>query len=113
MRNNDNDNEKKAVLLTAADGKQSASADEYNARTETADLLLRHACFRMPILPLRGVAVLPHSVVQLDVGRDKSMRAINEAMECEGKEIILAMQKDIHVDEPTFDDIHHIGTIAT
>ncbi|MGN0963313.1 MAG: endopeptidase La [Clostridia bacterium] len=67
----------------------------------------------MPILPLRGVAVLPHSVVQLDVGRDKSMRAINEAMECEGKEIILAMQKDIHVDEPTFDDIHHIGTIAT
>ena len=113
VRNNDNDNEKKAVLLTAADGKQSASADEYNARTETADLLLRHACFRMPILPLRGVAVLPHSVVQLDVGRDKSMRAINEAMECEGKEIILAMQKDIHVDEPTFDDIHHIGTIAT
>ena len=113
MRNNDNDNEKKAVLLTAADGKQSASADGYNAHTETAEMILRHACFQMPILPLRGVAVLPHSVVQLDVGRDKSIRAINEAMECEGKEIILAMQKDIHVDEPTFDDIHHIGTIAT
>ena len=113
MRNNDNDNEKKAVLLTAADGKQSASADEYKTNTEAADMILRHACFQMPILPLRGVAVLPHSVVQLDVGRDKSIRAINEAMECEGKEIILAMQKDIHVDEPTFDDIHHIGTIAT
>ena len=113
VRNNDNDNEKKAVLLTAADGKQSASADGYNAHTETAEMILRHACFQMPILPLRGVAVLPHSVVQLDVGRDKSIRAINEAMECEGKEIILAMQKDIHVDEPTFDDIHHIGTIAT
>ena len=113
MRNNDNDNEKKAVLLTAADGKQSASADEYKTNTEAADMILRHACFQMPILPLRGVAVLPNSVVQLDVGRDKSIRAINEAMECEGKEIILAMQKDIHVDEPTFDDIHHIGTIAT
>ena len=113
VRNNDNDNEKKAVLLTAADGKQSASADEYKTNTEAADMILRHACFQMPILPLRGVAVLPHSVVQLDVGRDKSIRAINEAMECEGKEIILAMQKDIHVDEPTFDDIHHIGTIAT
>ncbi|MGM9567916.1 MAG: endopeptidase La [Clostridia bacterium] len=113
MRNKENDNDNKAVLLTAADGKQSASADGYNANTETADMILRHACFQMPILPLRGVAVLPHSVVQLDVGRDKSIRAINEAMECEGKEIILAMQKDIHVDEPTFDDIHHIGTIAT
>lgn len=108
-----NNNEKKAILLTASDGKQSASADEYSADREVADSILRHARFQMPILPLRGVAVLPHSVVQLDVGRDKSIRAINEAMECEGKEIILAMQKDIHVDEPIFDDIHHVGTIAT
>lgn len=111
-QNNDN-NEQKAVLLSAADEKQSASADGYNANREAAELILRHACFQMPILPLRGVSVLPHSVVQLDVGRDKSIRAINEAMECEGKEIILAMQKDIHVDEPTFDDIHHVATIAT
>ncbi len=113
MRNNDNNSDNKVMLMTAADEKQSASADGYNANAETAEMILRHACFQMPILPLRGVSVLPHSVIQLDVGRDKSIRAINEAMECEGKEIILAMQKDIHVDEPTFDDIHHIGTIAT
>lgn len=113
MHNNDNNSDSKVMLMTAADEKQSASADGYNANAETTEMILRHACFQMPILPLRGVSVLPHSVIQLDVGRDKSIRAINEAMECEGKEIILAMQKDIHVDEPTFDDIHHIGTIAT
>ncbi len=69
--------------------------------------------FQMPVLPLRGVLVLPHAVVQLDVGREKSIQAINEANSREGKEIILAMQKDIHVDDPTFDDIHHVATIAT
>lgn len=72
-----------------------------------------HAHFQMPILPLRGVLVMPHQVIQLDVGRERSIRAINEATEHEGKEIILAMQKDLHVDEPSMEDIHSVGTIAT
>lgn len=69
--------------------------------------------FEMPLLPLRGVLVFPHAVMQLDVGREKSIKAINEALSYEGKEIILAMQKDLHVDDPGIDDIYSIGTIAT
>lgn len=69
--------------------------------------------FEMPLLPLRGVLVYPHTVMQLDVGREKSIKAINEALAYEGKEIILAMQKDIHVDDPGLNDVHTIGTIAT
>ncbi|MDO4542652.1 MAG: endopeptidase La [Bacillota bacterium] len=69
--------------------------------------------FEMPVLPLRGVLVYPHTVMQLDVGREKSIKAINEALAYEGKEIILAMQKDIHIDDPGLNDVHTIGTIAT
>ena len=69
--------------------------------------------FHMPVLPLRGVLVFPHSVMQLDVGREKSIKAINEALSYESKEIILAMQKDIHIDDPGLDDIYATGTIAT
>ncbi len=86
--------------------------DDLYADTDMAAELLRHARFRMPVLPLRGVLVFPHSVVQLDVGREKSIRAVNEAASYEGKEIILAMQKDLHVNNPGFDDIYHVGTIA-
>lgn len=111
MQNNDHD-KKQDALIAAPSEKQSASADPYSETVDSSDVL-RHACFQMPVLPLRGVLVLPHAVVQLDVGREKSIQAINEANSREGKEIILAMQKDIHVDDPTFDDIHHVATIAT
>lgn len=104
-------NHEEDALLTAADaGQPAASVDDY---TDIADHILRHARFQMPVLPLRGVLVMPHQVIQLDVGREKSIRAINEANEHEGKEIILAMQKELHEDDPGFDDIYHIGTIAT
>ncbi|MEG1496103.1 MAG: endopeptidase La [Clostridiales bacterium] len=69
--------------------------------------------FEMPVLPLRGVLVFPHTIMQLDVGREKSIKAINEALSYEGKEIILAMQKDLHDDDPGLDDVYSIGTIAT
>ncbi len=111
MQNNDHE-KKRDALIAAPSEKQSASADPYSETVDSSDVL-RHACFQMPVLPLRGVLVLPHAVVQLDVGREKSIQAINEANSREGKEIILAMQKDIHVDDPTFDDIHHVATIAT
>jgi ATP-dependent Lon protease len=117
VRKKNNDNETPASVNTMsalADEKQSASADQYTDSDHvTKGDVLRHACFEMPILPLRGVLVFPHSVVQLDVGREKSIRAINEATNFEGKEIILALQKDIHVDEPDFNDFYHVGTIAT
>ena len=81
------------VILASDMNDLGSNRDDVYADTDMAAELLRHARFRMPVLPLRGVLVFPHSVVQLDVGREKSIRAVNEAVSCEGKEIILAMTR--------------------
>ncbi len=65
----------------------------------------------LPMLPLRGVMVFPYTVIHLDVGRKKSINAIEEAM-LEDKEIFLATQKEAQTDEPETDDIFNIGTVA-
>ncbi|WP_148134758.1 endopeptidase La [Candidatus Formimonas warabiya] len=65
----------------------------------------------MPMLPLRGVLVFPYMIIHLDVGREKSINAIDEAM-LNKREIFLAMQKEAQTDEPTSDDIYQVGTIA-
>jgi ATP-dependent Lon protease len=66
----------------------------------------------LPVLPLRDVVVFPHMVIPLFVGRRKSIRALEEAMES-GKEIMLVAQKSASDDDPTPDEIHTIGTLAT
>jgi ATP-dependent Lon protease len=66
----------------------------------------------VPVLPLRDVVVYPHMVIPLFVGREKSILALDEAMET-GKQILLVAQKKADVDEPTLDDIYSIGTLAT
>lgn len=66
---------------------------------------------KLPLLPLRGVLVFPYMVIHLDVGREKSVEAIEKAMN-DDREIFLAMQKEAQTDEPTKNDIYHIGTIA-
>lgn len=66
---------------------------------------------QMPLLPLRGILVFPYMVVHLDVGREKSIAAMEEAM-VQDKQILLATQKDPRVDEPGPDDIYSVGTIA-
>ena len=65
----------------------------------------------IPRLPLRGVLVFPYMVIHLDVGRKKSVNAIEEAM-MNNKEIFLATQKEAQTDEPEIDDIYAAGTIA-
>jgi ATP-dependent Lon protease len=65
----------------------------------------------LPVLPLRDVVVFPHMVIPLFVGRRKSIKALEEAMES-GKEIMLVAQKSASDDDPTTDDIHTIGTLA-
>ncbi len=65
----------------------------------------------MPLLPLRGVLVFPYTVIHLDVGRKKSINAIEEAM-LESKEIFLSTQKEAQTDEPAEDDIYSVGTVA-
>jgi len=65
----------------------------------------------LPMLPLRGLLVFPYTVIHLDVGRKKSINAIEEAM-LGSKEIFLATQKEAQNDDPTEDDIYGVGTIA-
>src|SRR5690554_4954034 len=66
----------------------------------------------MPVLPLRDVVVYPHMVIPLFVGREKSIRCLDAAMES-GKQIFLVAQKDAAVDEPVEKDIYEIGSLAT
>ena len=65
----------------------------------------------LPVLPLRDVVVYPHMVIPLFVGRDKSIRALEQAM-VEDKRIVLVAQKSATDDDPTPDDIYRIGSIA-
>lgn len=66
----------------------------------------------IPVLALRDVVVYPHMVIPLFVGREKSIRCLEAAMEND-KQIFLVAQKDASVDEPETDDIYSVGTIAT
>ncbi|GMM68831.1 MAG: endopeptidase La [Pseudomonadota bacterium] len=66
----------------------------------------------IPVLALRDVVVYPHMVIPLFVGREKSIRCLEAAMEND-KQIFLVAQKDAGVDEPDTDDIYSVGTIAT
>ena len=64
-----------------------------------------------PLLPLRDVVVFPHMVIPLFVGRAKSIKALESAMEA-GKSIVLVAQKSAAKDEPSIDDLYRIGSIA-
>jgi ATP-dependent Lon protease len=66
----------------------------------------------VPVLPLRDVVVYPHMVIPLFVGREKSIKALDAAMQ-DNKQILLVAQKSADIDEPTIDDVHEIGTMAT
>jgi ATP-dependent Lon protease len=66
----------------------------------------------LPVLPLRDIVVFPHMVVPLFVGRDKSVRALEEVMRGD-KQILLATQKNSADDDPVTDDIYDVGVVAT
>ena len=65
----------------------------------------------LPVLPLRDVVVFPHMVIPLFVGRDKSMRALEKAMEAD-KRILLVAQKSAETDDPAAGDLYTVGTLA-
>ena len=65
-----------------------------------------------PVLPLRDIVVFPHMIVPLFVGREKSIRALEEVMRAD-KQILLATQKNASDDDPQPDAIYEIGTLAT
>ena len=65
-----------------------------------------------PVLPLRDIVVFPHMIVPLFVGRDKSVRALEDVMRAD-KRILLLAQKNASQDDPSPDDIHAVGTIGS
>ena len=77
--------------------------------TTTADPTATTA---VPLLPLRDVVVFPHMVIPLFVGRPKSIRALESAMEA-GKQIMLVAQKTAAKDEPKPEDLFEMGCMST
>jgi len=65
-----------------------------------------------PVLPLRDIVVFPHMIVPLFVGREKSVRALEDVMQ-EDKQILLLTQKDAAQDDPAEGDLYTLGTIGT
>ncbi|MEA4826253.1 MAG: LON peptidase substrate-binding domain-containing protein, partial [Clostridium sp.] len=65
----------------------------------------------LPLIPLRGITIFPHMVLHFDVGREKSLLAVEEAM-LNGQEIFLAAQREAKIEEPEEKDIFSIGTIC-
>ena len=74
--------------------------------------ILPSEAINLPLLPLRDVVVFPHMVIPLFVGRPRSIRALEAAMEA-GKSIMLAAQKSAGKDDPTPEDVYEIGCVAT
>ncbi len=66
---------------------------------------------RLPLLPLRGMIVFPFMIIHLDVGRDRSVAALEEAM-VRDRQILLVAQKNAETDEPGEQDLYSVGTIA-
>jgi ATP-dependent Lon protease len=72
--------------------------------------LVRGALY--PVLPLRDIVVFPHMIVPLFVGREKSVRALEDVMK-DDKQILLVTQKNAAQDDPSTDDIYTVGTVGT
>ncbi|WP_350342592.1 endopeptidase La [Proteinivorax tanatarense] len=65
---------------------------------------------KYPLMPLRGLIVFPNMIIHLDVGREKSIAALNSAMERNSR-IVLVPQKDANIDEPVDNDLYRTGTL--
>src|SRR5687767_8319681 len=65
----------------------------------------------LPVLPLRDIVIYPFMIVPLFVSRDKSIRAVDEALS-QNRMIMLVSQKDVDVEEPEQKDLYDVGTVA-
>lgn len=65
----------------------------------------------MPLIPLRGMTILPDAVIHFDLNREKSIKALEYAM-MKGGKLFLAAQKNLDADVPKEEDLYHMGTIA-
>lgn len=65
----------------------------------------------LPMIPLRGLTIFPYMVLHFDIGRDKSVRALEEAF-VKNQLVFLVTQKEAEIDEPSIEDIYKVGTIT-
>ena len=105
-------NSDKGVMASATDHSGSDSSMETGTEDDDSSLEDEFGSGRMPVLPLRDVVVYPYMVIPLFVGRKKSIKALDAAMSRD-KKIMLAAQKSAEVDNPSDEDIHRVGTVAT
>ncbi|MDO5717983.1 MAG: endopeptidase La [Tissierellia bacterium] len=66
---------------------------------------------KLPLIALRGIWIFPHMVIHFDVGRDKSVKALEEALLNDSR-VLLSSQKDFKLENPGIDDIYDMGTVA-
>ena len=66
----------------------------------------------LPLLPLRDVVIYPNIVVPLFVGRDLSIKSLDDSMNNHDKSIVLVTQKSSEIDDPSIKDLYSIGTVA-
>ena len=72
----------------------------------------RHESINIPVLPLRGIVIFPETIIHFDVGRDRSIHALDAAMN-KDQQLFLITQKDPQTDEPEREDLYNIGTLGT
>lgn len=78
---------------------------------ESSDEAQEHNGRVMPLIPLRGLSVFPNMVLHFDIGREKSIAALEKAMMI-NQTVFLVAQKDAGTDLPTVEDFYHVGTVA-
>lgn len=88
---------------------QAAAEDKFMSETEME--IEQEQVLVMPLIPLRGMTILPDAVIHFDLNREKSIKALEYAM-MKGGKLFLAAQKNLDADVPKEDDLYHMGTIA-
>lgn len=111
------DNKKNPVLEAETEKQEDAAAageepvNEIEENEYNEDNVVDENMMELPMIPLRGLTVFPNMVLHFDIGREKSINALEKAM-ITGQHIFLSSQKDENTDLPTPDDFYHIGTIG-
>src|SRR5665648_813904 len=96
--------EEKMTVEKKAEEKKTVEKNEIDNQEE-------NGLFVLPMIPLRGLSIFPNMVLHFDIGREKSINALEKAMIMNQK-VFLVTQKDENTDLPTISDFYHVGTIA-
>lgn len=101
-------------MLETEETEGEKEADSVQAEAEQMEAVSAEAALglpEMPMIPLRGISVFPNMVLHFDIGREKSIKALEKAM-ITNNQVFLVSQKDENTDLPTVGDFYEIGTIA-